>query len=137
MVLLFVISQNCIHFRPLCPHVAHDFKLLFLKDYDRSVKLFKKNWISFIFLPLCHPIHLNHPNQKFEISLKKLLWPLVGTLGHRPSVILPINILAVFPALEVSGFAGKLRFFVIFPWVLTKFLNFWKLCSFFEQNVLI
>ena len=27
---IFAISQNCIHFWPLCPHVAHDLKLLLL-----------------------------------------------------------------------------------------------------------
>ena len=36
-------------------HVAHNLKLLFLKDYDGAVGFFpKKIWISSIFLPLCY-----------------------------------------------------------------------------------
>ena len=43
--------------------MAHNLKLLFLKDYDGAVGFFPKIfWISTIFLPLCFP----DENKTFE-----------------------------------------------------------------------
>ena len=120
---IFAISQNCIHFWPLCPHVAHDLKLLLLKNNDRSVGFFRNIFGFHSFSYQCATLFtstLNHPNQKFE-----MLWPFGRDTTHQSFYLSIARFFWTFFCLwRLVDLPENWGFLDIFPWVLRKLLSF-------------